>query len=124
MPVRIVNGVPVMDAARLRHRVLFLEPTPGTDDSGSTVTWAAGNPPDIAWAEIVPTRGSDIIRAGQDVSQVWITVTLRYNPSKTRTPNTRLQAPSGSIFVVQAIENVLEMNVWLVMTCLGLGANQ
>jgi len=123
MPVRIVNGVPVLDPARLRHQVLFLEPTAGSDDSGSIVTWAPGNPPDIAWAEIVPTRGSDIIKAGQDISQVWLTITMRYNASKTRTPNTRLQTPSGSIFVVQAIENVLEMNVWLVLTCLGLGAN-
>jgi len=122
MPVKIVNGVPVMDPARLKHRVTFLQQTASSDASGSIVIWAAASPPDVTWAAIEPMHGLDIIKAGQDISQIGITVTMRYRPG--RLPSGRLQAPSGSIYIIRAIENVLEMNVWLVLTCLGLGANE
>jgi head-tail adaptor len=110
-----------MDPARLDTRVTFLEETPGSDASGSVVTWVAGDPPDVVYAEVVPMRGIDQIRAGQDVSQVWLTVTTRYRPG--RVPKSRLMMPSGDMFIIMAIENVSFQNRWLVFNCLALGAN-
>lgn len=121
MPVQFKYGLPWMDPAKLRHRVTFLKQLPSSDASGATVNWVAGSPPDTCWAEIAPMRAEDVIKGGQDVSQVRITVTTRYKAG--RVPNSRLQTPNGSIFLIEGIQNVLEMNQWLVLTCLGLGAN-
>jgi len=39
-------------------------------------------------------------------------------------PNMRIVADTGSVFVVQSIENLQELNVVLQLNCLGLGNNQ
>lgn len=121
MPIRFIDGQPWIDPALLQHRVTFLEQTAGSDASGSTATWVAGNPPDATWAEILPMRAEDVIKGGQDISQVRISVTLRYRADRAATA--RLQVPNGSQYVIEGIQNVAEMNLYLVLTCLAIGPN-
>lgn len=116
------NGLPWIDPALLRHRITFLDQKIVTDASGTGVVYQAGNPPERCWAELMPVRGIDLIKAGQDVSQVTVMATIRYRASATA--QRRIRMKNGSVYVIQAIENVLEMGTYQVMTCLGLGSNQ
>ncbi len=72
-------------------------------------------------AKIMPVRGIDKIRAGIDVSTLQVTVEMRYQPGITAAM--RLQTPTGT-YAIQAIENILERNRKIVLTCLAIGANQ
>lgn len=112
---------PDVDPSELRHVVTFLKQTIGTDGSGASASWAPGSPPLTVYAKIAPIRASDVIKGGSDVSQVRIDVTIRYRPGIL--PNMRLLTPNGSQLVIEGIENVLDMNMWLILTCLGIGAN-
>lgn len=117
-----INGtLPTIDPGEFRHQVTLLVPTMVTDASGSVQTFAAGNPPVTAWAKIDYVRGTELLKAGQDVTQTFIKVTSWYRNEFQATG--RLQLPSGSQFLIQNVENVKEMNTFMVLTCLGLGAN-
>jgi len=39
-------------------------------------------------------------------------------------PNMTVLSDNGSIYVIQSIENIRELNVVLILNCIGLGANQ
>jgi SPP1 family predicted phage head-tail adaptor len=121
MPVKIVNGEPVMDPGRLRHLITFLNPVTSIANAGAEVDWVASSPPETARAEIAPFRGIDVIKAGQDISQVMIMITLRYRSDVLA--NRRIQAPNGSQYVIRAVQNVLERNRWMELTCMALGSN-
>lgn len=85
------------------------------------MNWVPGSPPLTAYAKIDPLRAAEVIKGGSDVSQVRIDVTIRYRPGITA--NMRLQTPNGAQLLIEGIENRLEMNMWLILTCLGVGAN-
>jgi SPP1 family predicted phage head-tail adaptor len=73
------------------------------------------------YAAIEPVRGIDKIRAGQDVTQLFVTVTINWQSDILA--NMRVQALNGT-YIIQAIENPYEMNMILKLTCLALGVNE
>lgn len=108
MPIRYTkSGEPYIDPVRMKAQITFLEPMTGSDVSGTTVTYQVGAPPDIAWAEIISVRATDVIKAGQDVSQVFITANIRYRPASPRTAQMRFQDSRGNQYVIMAVEDLV-----------------
>lgn len=100
------------------HQVVILQQQASSDISGATTIWV---PFVRTWAQIDPVRGTDVLKAGQDTTQLFLTIKIRWQSGIV--PNMRVQSLNGT-YVIQAIENPGERNVILVLTCLGLGANQ
>jgi SPP1 family predicted phage head-tail adaptor len=113
---------PEIDPGRFRQRITLLERRQDQDASGAKTTYAPATPPVRAWAEIVFVRGTEVLKAGQDVSQVFLTLTTWYR--KELVKGGRFLAPDGSEFIIQALENVRMLNVYHVLTCIGVGGNQ
>ena len=108
-----------INPGRLRHTITLLEPTTAAGASGMVTTYAPANPPTTALAEIKYVRGIDVIKSGQAVSQTYLSVTIRYNPAFAA--GKRIQKWNGEQYIIQAVDNVKEMNAYMVLTCLGLG---
>jgi SPP1 family predicted phage head-tail adaptor len=116
----IANKDPlVLNAGDLRHAITILKLTTSVGLAGSETIWT----PFLTnvRAKLEPIKGSELIRSGQDVSQTYITVTIRYQPGILA--QMRIQANNGT-YIIQAIENVLERNRVLQLTCLSVGANE
>jgi SPP1 family predicted phage head-tail adaptor len=109
------------DPGSFRHLVTFLKQMPVSDASGTSVQWFPSSPPETAWAKIETLRATDVIKSGQTVSQVYLTVTMWYRAGVES--KDRIFGPNGKQYVVQAVENVLERNVYLVLTCVALAGN-
>jgi SPP1 family predicted phage head-tail adaptor len=109
---------PQINPGKMVHQVTILQPQPVQDISGTSIQWV---PFVQTWAEIVPVRGIDVVKSGQDTTQLFLTVRIRWQTGIL--PKMRVQGQNGQ-YVIQAIENPGERNVILVLTCLGLGANQ
>jgi hypothetical protein len=120
--VTIVEGRPSFDTSKLRHDVTILyEGTaspPEYDAAGVKMSWLTFT---TARAAIETIRGTDAQRFGQTTTQLLTTVTIWHQPGIL--PNMRVRTASGSEFVIQSIENVLEMDVALVLNCIALGSN-
>jgi SPP1 family predicted phage head-tail adaptor len=112
---------PTVDPGRFRHQITLLEQVAGSDASGAKVDYKADDIPVTAWADFEYLRGTDIIKAGQDISQVYAKVTMWFRPEFTA--NKRIQTSDGAQFVIQAVENVRRMNMYAVLMCLGIGPN-
>jgi SPP1 family predicted phage head-tail adaptor len=109
-----------INPGRFRHTITLLQATSGTDASGVSVTYSQGaTKPVTQKAEIRYLRGSESLKSGQDVSEIWIEVTTRYNAALARLG--RFVAPDGNQYVIQSADNVQMRNVFLVMTCKGAG---
>jgi head-tail adaptor len=113
--------VPEIDASEFIHVITFLDPVTGSDISGSTVSYAPASPPETAWAKIDSPNATDVIKSGQDVSQVFLMITMNYRSGSFN--NRHLLTPGGSELIVRAVQNVREMNMFLVLTCIGIGGN-
>ncbi|HEV8189445.1 MAG TPA: phage head closure protein [Pyrinomonadaceae bacterium] len=109
---------PKIDPGEMIHRVTILQQRGRTGVSGSGVAWV---PFVTTWASIDPVRGVDVLKAGQDVTQLYLTVKIRWQSGIL--PNMQVQAQNGT-YIIQSIENPGERNVILVLTCLGLKLNQ
>jgi SPP1 family predicted phage head-tail adaptor len=109
---------PSIDPGKLAHQITILQQTRSSDVSGTVAVWT---PLLTTYAAIEPVRGTDIIRSGQATTQLFLTVTIRWQPSIQ--PNMRVQSNSGT-YVIQSIENPGERNILLILNCLGLGANE
>lgn len=109
---------PAIDPGRMRHQIKILHQVPGTGIAGAAVTW---EPLLTVYAEAEPMAGTDVIKAGQDVTKLPVTWRLNYD-SRIKA-NMRVLSLSGT-HVIQAVRNVGELNVTLELTCLALGANQ
>lgn len=125
-PVSIANGIPsIVNPGSLNHAIQFEQqlPTGNYDEAGTETAYAPFAPGGSASvnAAIEPYRGRDVSKGGQTVSQLSILIVLWYVPGIL--PNMRVTAPNGSKYLIQAVENVLEMNYVLILYCLGLGAN-
>jgi head-tail adaptor len=117
------DGEPYLDPSAMKALITFLEPTTTTGTSGSVTGYAPGSPPDTTWAEIVPVRGTDVIKAGQDVSQVRITATVRYR-APGRSAQDQFQDARGLVYVIQAVEDVVPGKLkYQVLTALLLSAS-
>ena|ERR1051326_1424797 len=112
---------PTINPGEFRHEITLLVETLVKNKAGIVATWAPGQPPLTAWAKIRYIRGANVIKTGQEVTQTYVEITLWYRPEFATTG--RLQGPNGSLFLIQSFENVREMNMFLVLTCLGLGSN-
>ncbi len=110
---------PQIDPGKMVHQVTILSQQPVSDISGTSIQWV---PFVVTWAEIVPVRGIDVVRSGQDTTKLFLTIRIRWQTGIL--PKMRLQTVSGDNYIIQAIENPGERNIILVLTCLGLGANE
>lgn len=106
MPARWSKaGEPQLDPGRRRERITFLQPVTVEDASGTSTAWQPSSPADVTSAEIVQVRGVDVIKAGQDVTQVYCTATIRYAPPGRRA-NARFQDSRGNVYVIQAVKDM------------------
>lgn len=112
------GGWPQVNPGKMVHSVTILQQQTVSDVSGTSIQWVAFL---TTWAQIDPIRATDVVKWGQDTAKLFLIVTIRWQARIV--PNMRIQAANGT-YVIQAIENPGERNVILVLTCLGLGANQ
>jgi hypothetical protein len=106
----------------MRHYITILSPgptDPPTFDAAGPVS--KYNPFCYGWAAMEIVRGIDVIRGGQDTTQLNLTVAMWFQPGIL--PKMQVQAPSGSRYIIQSVENVNEMGVVLVLNCLALNEN-
>jgi head-tail adaptor len=109
---------PVVDPGKMVHQIQILRQAPGKDVSGTRVDFS---PFITTWAQMEPVKGTDMLRSGQDITQLYITVTIRWQDGIQ--PNMKVQAQNGT-YIIRSIENPGERNVILVLNCLALGLNQ
>src|ERR1035437_5843686 len=93
-----------LPAGSLRHQVTFLQQGTTSDVSGTSITWTDYC---TARASVDPFKGAEVIKAGIDTSQVFITVKMRYRDDVDA--SMRLRAQHGT-YIIQCIENLLERN--------------
>jgi SPP1 family predicted phage head-tail adaptor len=105
-----------LPAGSLRHKITFLGKTATQDASGNSVTY---QPTFTTRAKIEPIRGTDLIRSGQDTAQLYLMITLRYRAGIDS--SMRVQALHGT-YIIQAVNNILEANRVLELTCIAVGA--
>jgi hypothetical protein len=125
------SGMPVIDIGAMRHSVTVLQSGPASppvyDASGvSQNIWSAFATGVYAaiggQAAGAGKGGADVIRDGEIVSQIPLSIAMWYMSGLQ--PRMRILSDNGSTYVIQSIENVLEQNAVLVLTCLGIGANE
>jgi hypothetical protein len=120
--VKIVNGYPTIDVGALRSRVTIIAlaagDAPSYDASGVALSEQVVA---SAWAAIEAMRGTDVIRSGQTVTQLYLTIAMWYQPGLL--PNMLVRTDTGSEYTIQSVENVREMNVVIVLNCIGFGEN-
>jgi SPP1 family predicted phage head-tail adaptor len=112
---------PAIDPGSFTQLLTFLVQASTLDASGEAVSYVAGNPPLTAWGSVKHVKGTDKIAAGQEVAQDLVTIKTWWQPQILTTM--RVQSPTGSIYIIQAVENVDELNIYAVLTCLGVGVN-
>lgn len=111
---------PVADPSEFIHQIVWLEQQTVNDESGVSVVYAASSPPSTTWCKIEWMRGEDVIKSGQDTSQLYGTVTIHYRPGIVA--NRRIQAPGGGVYIIRSVENVRLMNMFYRINIVALGA--
>lgn len=115
------GGMPSINIGALRHSITIQSQAPKSppnfDIAGQITEWA-----DFATANaaIQAIRGDDVIKGGLATTQLYITVALWYIPGVQ--PNMRVQH-RDSIYLIQSVDNILEMDMVLVLNCVALGLN-
>ena len=74
-----------------------------------------------AWAKLEPMKGTDVIRSGQNITQLPVMVSMYYDARVQ--PNMQLQTLNGR-YAIQAIRNVLELNAVMELTCLAIAGSE
>ena len=105
---------PALNSGDLRHRVTVLAETVTLNAAGTDTVLS---PVISAWAKIEPMKGTDIIRSGQNITQLPVIVSMYYDASVQ--PKMRIQTLNG-LYAIQAIRNVLELNAVMELTCLAI----
>jgi head-tail adaptor len=113
-----MDNWPTIDPGELRNQISILQPTPSSDVSGNTVVMA---PFLTAYAKIDAVRGTDVLKSGQVTTQEFLVITMWYQPGVLA--DMQVQALNG-LYVIQSVENLLEMDIVLKLNCLALGLNQ
>ncbi len=113
-----MSAWPMVDPGKMVHWITIHKQTTVTDISGTSAAWTEFV---RTWAQIDPVRGSDVLKAGQDTTQLFLTVKIRWQAGIL--PNMRVQSCNGT-YIIQSIENPGERNVVLVLNCIALGLNQ
>lgn len=119
--VTVTDGWPSIDIGRMIHQIVieqygFASP-PVMDTAGPKQTWSTflDNVP----AAIEPVSGRDKIRGGMTTTELDLTIATWFIPgvkSKMRV----LNKTTGSRYVIQSVENMLERNVVMILNCLAL----
>ena len=120
---------PRIDPGRLRTPIVIqalqASSPPSYTASGLVQSW---QPAFSVMGEIEVMRATDLIKAGQDVTKTWITITIRFQDGID--PQMRVAVtdyfsspPHVHNYAIQAIENVEHRSVLLKLICLGIGAN-
>ena len=108
---------PTLDSGEMRHQITILMQAPSTDVSGSTVAMV---PLVTCYAKIEPVRGIDVIRSGQETTQLFLIISIWWKSGILA--NMQVQALNG-LYLIQSLENVLELDVVLKLNCLAIGKN-
>ncbi len=129
--VKIANGQPVINIGAMRHSITVqaFGPTspPTYNDSGPVYAWtdfatevraAIG-----AQSSGAARSGQDVIREDQTATQLFLQVAVWASAVVGVLPSMRVISDNGSTYVIQTVEDVLDMGVVVVLTCLGIGAN-
>jgi len=118
----IVGGFPIIDIGKLRHLVTIQKQGPASppnfDAAGPKSVW---NPFTTAMAAIDIVSGTEVIRGGLTVTELYLIVTMYYQPGIT--PDMRVASDNGSTYLIRSVANVMEMNAVLELNCLGLQEN-
>lgn len=118
----VIGGFPVIEIGKLRHFIQIQKlgdaVPPTYNEAGPKQQFATFA---RAMAAIDMVSGTDVIKGGQTVTELNLTITMYYLPGIT--PDMQVLSDYGSTYVIRAVENVLEMNVVLVLNCVGLKAN-
>jgi SPP1 family predicted phage head-tail adaptor len=105
---------PTLNSGDLRHRVTVLEETVIANAAGTDTVLS---PVISAWAKIEPMKGTDVLRSGQNITQLPVIVSMYYDARVQ--PKMQLQALNGR-YAIQAIRNVLDLNTVMELTCLAI----
>ena len=108
---------PTLDSGEMRHQITILAQVPATDVSGGTVAMA---PFVTCYAKIEPVRGIDVIKSGQETTQLFLIISIWWQAGILA--NMQVQALNG-LYLIQSVENVLELDVVLKLNCLAIGKN-
>ena len=113
-----MSSWPMLDPGKMVHQISILQETTVSDISGTAQAWA---PFVDAWAQIDPVRGIDVLKSGQDTTQLYLTVKIRWQDGIKA--NMQVQTVNGT-YVIQAVENPGNRNIILILNCVALGQNQ
>jgi head-tail adaptor len=108
---------PALDAGEMRHQITILGQVPASDESGNTVAMA---PLLTCYAKIEVVKGLDVILSGQETTQLFLIASIWWQADIAA--NMQVQALNG-LYLIQSVENVLELDVVLKLNCLALGKN-
>ena len=108
---------PTLDSGEMRHQITILGQVPSTDVSGGTVAMV---PLLTCYAKIEPVRGIDVIKSGQETTQLFLIISIWWQAGILA--NMQVQALNG-LYLIQSLENVLELDVVLKLNCLAIGKN-
>lgn len=108
---------PMIDPGAMVHKVTIFENVIIEDPSGTSTEWRALL---TTWAQIDPVRGTEVLKAGSDTTQLYLTVKIYWQQNIK--PTMRVDSLNGS-YLIQSIENLGERNIVLVLNCLALGTS-
>jgi head-tail adaptor len=108
---------PTLDSGEMRHQITILGQVPSVDVSGGTV---AMEPLVTCYAKIEPVRGLDVIKSGQETTQLFLIISIWWQAGILA--NMQVQALNG-LYLIQSVENLLELDVVLKLNCVAIGKN-
>ena len=121
--VAIRNGWPSIDIGSMRHPVTIQALGAGSpvtfDAAGAVTTWQTFAQ---VMAAIDPVRGTDVIRGGQITTQLYLTVAIWFCPGILA--SMRIVTDTGSVYVIQSVEDVLELHQVMLLNCIAFNANE
>lgn len=120
--IGINNGWPSIDIGAMRHAITIKSNGPASPP----VYDASGISPQIAtfttaMAAIDAIRGDDVIKGGQTTSQLFLMVAMWFQAGIIG--GMQVFTDNGSVYVIQSVDNILEMNAVLQLNCVALGTN-
>ena len=110
---------PKLDSGEMRHQISILAPVAVSDESGSNVKLT---PILTCKAKIVIVKGtgSDVLQAGQETTQLFITISIWWQAGIRA--DMQVQTLHGLVRI-ESVENVLNMDKVLILNCLSIGKN-
>ncbi len=128
--VKIRDGQPTLDLGAMRHSITVQSfgPTspPSYDEAGPVRTWAAfadGMAAIGGLSSGAGRQGMDVQKGGQVVTQLPIQVGVWAVAFSGITPSMRVVSDNGSTYVIESIEDILDMGVVLIINCIALSNN-